>query len=73
MDAVIRPSETRLRLIRALEMLDTKREKILPKNTATSRYRAMVTFMVPSPPASLPMQFLEGSSRGGKARRRVCH
>jgi propionyl-CoA carboxylase beta chain len=30
-DAVIRPSETRLRLIRALEMLDTKREKNPPK------------------------------------------
>jgi acetyl-CoA carboxylase carboxyltransferase component len=28
---VIRPSETRLRLIRALEMLDTKREKNPPK------------------------------------------
>ena len=30
-DSVIRPSETRLRLIRALEMLDTKREKNPPK------------------------------------------
>jgi propionyl-CoA carboxylase beta chain len=30
-DAVIRPSETRSRLIRALEMLDTKREKNPPK------------------------------------------
>ncbi|MHB1672861.1 MAG: carboxyl transferase domain-containing protein [Acidobacteriaceae bacterium] len=36
-DAVINPSETRLHLIRALEMLETKREKIPPKNTATSR------------------------------------
>ncbi len=31
-DAVIEPSETRLHLIRALEMLDTKREKIPPKH-----------------------------------------
>ena len=38
-DAVIEPSETRLHLIRALEMLDTKREKI-PPNTATSRCRS---------------------------------
>src|SRR5487761_998631 len=30
-DAVIKPSETRLHLIRALEMLDTKREKNPPK------------------------------------------
>jgi propionyl-CoA carboxylase beta chain len=30
-DAVVRPSETRLRTIRALEMLDMKREKNPPK------------------------------------------
>ncbi|MGC1870040.1 MAG: hypothetical protein WA700_03690 [Acidobacteriaceae bacterium] len=52
MDAVIRPSETRLRLIRALEMLDTKREKILPKNTATSRYRAICQLPTASSVAS---------------------
>jgi acetyl-CoA carboxylase carboxyltransferase component len=37
--AVIQPCGTRKRLIRALEMLETKRDENRPKSTGTYRYR----------------------------------